>query len=177
MVNMHHITLGIVDLDILYKSFCLETLIRNEKIRFPHKMQAASFLSANDNLFQFLDKPHGNIFMDVVINQLVYPMHYVSSENVRYMYKAKNKWMYSDVTVYDECRYIYEWLPTVSLMKSIKDQVSPQYVFRYAIDGLIKQREQYNNEFFYQGAVISGNNNDEFSIKRIPKRVNLNERR
>lgn len=167
----------IVDLDILYKSFCLETLIRNEKIRFPHKMQAASFLSANDNLFQFLDKPHGNIFMDVVINQLVYPMHYVSSENVRYMYKAKNKWMYSDVTVYDECRYIYEWLPTVSLMKSIKDQVSPQYVFRYAIDGLIKQREQYNNEFFYQGAVISGNNNDEFSIKRIPKRVNLNERR
>lgn len=166
-----------VDLSTLYEAFALETLIRKEYIEFPKKLHVSEFISGDDNLYQFLDRPHENLFMDVIINQLVYPMHYVASLNARYMYKARTKWMYSDITVYDECRYIYEWLPTVSMMRSIKEEPSVQYIFRFAADGLIKQRENYNNEFLYQGAVISGMNNDEFSAKKICDRINLNERR
>ena len=65
--------------------------------------------------------------------------------------------MYTDITVYDECRYIYEWLPAADQIYGAFRNISWQYIFRFGMDGLIKQRSKYNNEFLYQGSVISNN--------------------
>lgn len=58
--------------------------------------------------------------------------------------------MYTDVTIYDECRYIYEWLPGLHQIESSFENISWQYVFRFALDGLVKMRQNYNNEFFFR---------------------------
>lgn len=121
------------------------------------------------SIYQFLDKVHMNMVYDIVINQLAYPYHNVMHKNKRFLYRAKKKRMYTDITIYDECRYIYEWLPAIDQLYSAFMNKSWQYVFRFALDGLVKQREAYNNEFFYQGSVVS------YTVKDFPK-IELSER-
>jgi len=111
-------------------------------------------------LYQFLDIPTSGLFLDLSINQLAYPMHYVSKLTNRLSYRAKDTIMYLDAMMFDECRYIYDWMPSIDQVVNSFQNLSWQYVFRFAVDGLVKQRLKYNNEYFYQGSVIS---------KEIPK--------
>lgn len=111
--------------------------------------------NSKDEIYQFLDKPNIGIVLDVIINQFAYPLHYNSKAIRRYKYKAKQTEMFLDVIVLDECRYIYEWLPSLHQIKHAFTNLSWQYVFRFALDGLVKQRIKYNNEYFFQGSVIS----------------------
>lgn len=110
---------------------------------------------SGQGIYQFLDKPSSSLLMDVLINQFAYPLHYNSNAIRRYSYKAKQMEMFMDVIVLDECRYIYEWLPSLHQIKHAFTNLSWQYVFRFALDGLVKQRMKYNNEYFFQGSVIS----------------------
>ena len=129
------------------------------------------YFEKTTEIHQFLDKPHSNLIFDAIINQLIYPMHFNPDRNDRYMYKAKKRDMYTDVSIYDECRYIYEWLPGIHQIKSAFDNASWQYVFRFCIDGLIRTRIDFNNEFFYQGSVVQ-HNSGEFKKSSINSRIN-----
>jgi len=126
----------------------------------------------SDSMYQFLDKPNKNLFLDLAINQFSYPMHHVTHSADRITYKAKDTKMYMDLMVFDDCRYIYEWLPAVNQIKNAFQNLSWQYVFRFAVDGLVKQRLKYNNEFFFQGSVISKEING-FKEQHIKERKNL----
>ena len=44
------------------------------------------FFAGNEAIYQFLDKPHSNLIIDAIINQLVYPMHFCPWKNWRYKY-------------------------------------------------------------------------------------------
>lgn len=132
------------------------------------------YFEDSKNIYQFLDKPHSNLIFDAVINQLIYPMHFNPDVNERYLYKAKTREMFTDISVYDECRYIYEWLPAMHQLKSAFENLSWQYVFRFALDGLIKTRTSYNNEFFYQGAVVQ-HEDGTFAKGRVPDRIYIDD--
>jgi len=80
--------------------------------------------------------------------------------------------MFIDVVVLDECRYIYEWLPSIHQIKNAFLNLNWQYVFRFALDGLVKQRINYNNEFFFQGSVIP-RDIEEFKSKVIKDRITI----
>lgn len=126
----------------------------------------------NNEVYQFCDKAHFNMIYDIIINQITYPYHNVVDNNIRLLYTAKRKRMYTDLTVYDECRYIYEWIPAVDQIYGAFQNRSWQYVFRFGMDGLIKQRGNYNNEFFYQGSVVS-NKIEGFSQKVMKNRERI----
>lgn len=128
------------------------------------------YFEKSNNIYQFLDKPHSNLLFDMIINQLAYPLHYNIPQNLRYQYIAKSTFMFTDVTVYDECRYIYEWLPAIHQAVSAFENISWQYVFRFALDGLVKMRQKYNNEFFFQGSIVP-NTVKEFESKELAKRI------
>ena len=131
-------------------------LLRQEKIELREEVEdIKNYFENGKNMYQFLDRPHSNMLFDVIINQLAYPLHYNISQNRRYKYTAKVMHMYMDVSIYDECRYVYEWIPALHQIVSAFENVSWQYVFRFALDGLVKMRQNFNNEFFFQGAVIS----------------------
>lgn len=131
-----------------------------------------SYFDAAEGIYQFLDKPNGSLLLDVIINQLSYPLHYNSLAIKRYKYKAKTMDMFMDIVVLDECRYIYEWLPSLHQIKNAFTNLSWQYVFRFALDGLVKQRINYNNEYFFQGSVISKEIKG-FESKKIRKRITV----
>lgn len=136
---------------------------------------AIFFFDDPKNMYQFLDKPDKILFLDSVINQISYPMHYCSNKIERYSYIAKNTKMFTDLIVFDECRYIYDWLPAIDQIKNAFSNKSWQYTFRFALDGLVKQRINYNNEFFFKGSVINKNIKP-FESKTISKRIQIEER-
>ena len=122
-------------------------------------------------MYQFLDNVNPSLFFDIVINQLACPMHSNTAQINSYCYCAKQTDMYTDVLVFDECRYIYEWPPAIHQIKNMISNKSWQYIFRFALDALVKQRINYSNEFFFQGSVISKNEKN-FSAKiRADRRI------
>ncbi len=132
-----------------------------------------SFFENNPLMFQFLDKPNQTLFFDSVINQLSHPMHYASDKAMRLTYIAKQKRMFTDLHLFDECRYIYDWLPAIHQIQHAFSNPSWQYTYRFALDGLIKQRIKYNNEFFFQGSVIL-KSTPGFEEKTMPDRIKIN---
>ncbi|MBY6934390.1 hypothetical protein FDB44_12235 [Clostridium botulinum] len=141
------------NIDLLRSMRIIENIKNGDNIRGDIKELFEYFDSGS--MYQFLDKPSKNMFLDLTINQLSYPMHYVSHSAKRISYRAKETKMFMDAMIFDECRYIYEWLPAIHQIKNAFQNLSWQYVFRFAVDGLVKQRFNYNNEFFFQGSVIS----------------------
>lgn len=131
------------------------------------------FFDKKQSMYQFLDKPNRILFYDAVINQLSHPMHYVSDKTHRLTYVAKKKRMFTDLILFDECRYLYDWLPAIHQIPNAFSNPSWQYTFRFALDGLIKQRINYNNEFFFQGSVVRKNIRG-FEDKLIQKRIKFN---
>lgn len=157
--------------DALIKGLKVSILLKKDRLKLKEDIECVRrFFEHSDNLYQFLDKPHSNMFFDIILNQLAYPLHYNISKSRRYEYIAKTNNMYVDISVYDECRYIYEWLPAIHQVTSAFANKSWQYVFRFALDGLVKMRQNYNNEFFFQGAVIS-NKVEQFSNQKLQERI------
>lgn len=139
----------------LLKSLTQYQMVKSNKIHYTDDAEDLyNYFEKRGNLHQFLDKPHSNLLFDVLLNQLAYPFHCNTNKILRYKYTAKSTAMYTDVTAYDECRYIYEWLPALHQISDAFRDCSCQYVFRFALDGLVKSRQLYNNEFFYQGSVV-----------------------
>lgn len=125
--------------------------------------------------YQFLDRPFGGMYLDFIINQLAYPMHAKTSGIKRFRYCAKETEMFTDVIPLDECRYIYDWLPGMHQVKLAYEDNSWQDVFRFALDGLVKQRLKYNNEFFFRGSVID-KYEDGFEEKTLDERKVIERR-
>lgn len=160
--------------DALLKGLKIIILLRKGKIQLKKDVQEIKeYFETNKKIYQFLDKPHSNLFFDIIINQLAYPMHNNVQYSERFRYIAKTNCMYTDVTIYDECRYIYEWLPGLHQIESSFENISWQYVFRFALDGLVKMRQNYNNEFFFQGSIVS-NTVQGFSSKKLKERILIN---
>lgn len=139
----------------------------------PSIIETVRFFDDKTAMYQFLDEPNRILFVDSAINQLSYPMHYCSDLCMRLTYKAKQTRMFTDLLVFDECRYVYDWLPAIHQIPNAFKNVSWQYTYRFALDGLIKQRINYNNEFFFQGSVIQKNIQG-FEAKCIPERITIN---
>lgn len=114
-----------------------------------------AFFDAPNNIYQFLDRTGSSLLFDVVINQLSYPLHSNTGQSCSFQYCAKQTQMFTDVILLDECRYLYEWLPTIHQIEHAMRNKGWQYVFRFALDSLVKQRLNYNNEFFFQGSVVA----------------------
>lgn len=146
-----------------------QNMIKGNEIVNERLKDAISFFNQENSVFQFLDKPDSSLYVDLLINQMGYPLHFVTDKIKRFEYQAKTNIMMLDIIPYDECRYIYEWLPaTDQILKAYEDK-SWQYVFRFAVDGLVKNRISVNNDIFYKGSVIS-RKIDGFKTKEICER-------
>jgi hypothetical protein len=123
-------------------------------------------------MHMFCDAPTYTLAFDLLVNQLSYPMHYSVDPIRRWSYLAKNTRMFTDVVFLDECRYIYEWLPTIDLLESGFLDIRQQLTYRFALDGLAKNRRWYNTEYFYGAAVIDQHTRS-FEAKVLAPRVTL----
>lgn len=154
-------------LDSLFDAFKMLIELQNGEANYKNLDEILDYFEGKE-IYRFLDNVHKNMYFDIVFNQITYPMHYNGKLNWRCDYVAKHNRMFMDLTFFDECRYIYEWLPAMHQIKSAFLNKSWQYVFRFALDGLVKSRKKYNNELFFQGTVVSAQ--EEFGVTEIKPR-------
>ncbi|MCX7586357.1 class I SAM-dependent methyltransferase [Phenylobacterium sp. 58.2.17] len=93
--------------------------------------------------------------------QLAYPTHPNVRETRRFRYVAEGKQtpMFMDVIAFDECRYVYDWLSALHLTPEDWGDLSAQLTFRFALDGIAKDKRWMGDDFLY-GCHVVGENAD-----------------
>ncbi|CAO3416982.1 hypothetical protein [Azospirillum argentinense] len=97
------------------------------------------------------DVPTDEIGFYPAFAQLAYPAHANVREAKRFRYVAEGKTteMFTDVLVFDECRYVYDWLSAPHLINGDWDNVSTQLTFRFALDAIAKNCFRFSDDFLY----------------------------
>ncbi|NER79220.1 MAG: class I SAM-dependent methyltransferase [Leptolyngbya sp. SIO1D8] len=110
---------------------------------------------------------------ELLFRQLAVPYHVNIERTKRWTYLAKETRMFMDMTVLDECRYVYDWMPTIDMIEAGMDSIDRQLCYRFALDALGKNRRWYNNEYFYGTAVVD-QFKEGFRAKILEPRIVIN---
>jgi len=126
------------------------------------------------NMFLTCDIPMKNLLVELLIGLYGYPCIAHAGKNLGLKYKAKETWMYSNVFVFDQCRYLYDFLPTLDLWESFFENFSNQTIIRGCIDEIRRNHLYLNSSFFKWGFIedIHG----KFGHAQLSERINLNDK-
>ncbi|WP_329742894.1 hypothetical protein [Dyella sp. A6] len=92
--------------------------------------------------------------IEALFRQVATPYQVNVEETRRWSYQAKETPMFMDMLILDECRYLYDWMPTADMFSKAFTNLERQLVYRFALDGVAKHCRWYNPEFFLGTAVI-----------------------
>jgi len=92
--------------------------------------------------------------VELLFRQVAVPYHVNVERTRRWRYQAKDTPMFMDMTILDECRYLYDWMPTTEMVSAGFSNIERQLAYRFALDGVSKHRRWYNSEYFFGTAVI-----------------------
>lgn len=109
----------------------------------------------HQSIYPFCDLFLFHQVKEVLFRQLSVPYHVNIEQTQRWTYKAKDTQMYMDLFVLDECRYLYDWMPSFDMFYSGMQDIERQFSFRFILDAVAKHRMIYNNEFFFGTASVS----------------------
>lgn len=108
--------------------------------------------------YQFCDLVLFHQIIELLFRQVSVPYHVNIKKTERWKYTAKETPMFMDMIVFDECRYLYDWMPTSDMISAGISDLQRQLSYRFVLDGVAKHRRWYNPEYFFGTAVI-----DQFS--------------
>jgi hypothetical protein len=124
------------------------------------------------NYYQFCDVVLFHQIKELLFRQVAVPYHVNVEKTRRWKYKAKSTVMYVDMLVMDECRYLYDWMPTADMLSAGMTNIERQLAYRFALDGVAKHRRWYNNEYFFGTAVVD-QDTEPFEAKTLKLRETL----
>lgn len=124
------------------------------------------------NYYQFCDLVLEHQIVELLFRQIAVPYHVNVEKTRRWRYQAKDTPMFMDMTIVDECRYLYDWMPTIEMVSAGFSDIERQLAYRFALDGVSKHRRWYNSEYFFGTAVID-QFTDPFEAKILHPRANL----
>ncbi len=103
----------------------------------------------------------------LVYGQLAYPSFPVVDKLLRLRYTAKERQMFSDVFIFDQCRYIFDQFPSVHSAAAL---LAPKkrMVLQMALDGMRMQLNTISNKYFWNVAVLHKD-----SFHNIPQRQEI----
>lgn len=104
--------------------------------------------------YQFCDLVLEHQIVELLFRQVAVPYHVNVERTRRWRYQAKDTPMFMDMTILDECRYLYDWMPTTEMVSAGFSNIERQLAYRFALDGVSKHRRWYNSEYFFGTAVI-----------------------
>lgn len=131
-----------------------------------NKLKGVNWMS---NYYQFCDFFLFHQAKEVLFRQLAVPYHVNVEATKRWKYTAKDTPMYMDMLILDECRYLYDWMPTIDMMKHSLTDIERQLSFRFVLDAISKHRRYLSTEVFY-GTACVGSNNKGFETKILEPR-------
>ena len=106
----------------------------------------------NSSKFMFCDPPREEDYLCLTVGllygQMAYPSFPVINKSLRLKYTAKDRQMFSDVFIFDKCRYLYENFPSIHFCELAMKELWQQMVFRMVVDGLRKHIAYVYNDVF-----------------------------
>lgn len=111
--------------------------------------------------------------LDILMRQICVPYHYNMKLIKRWVYKAKQTEMFLDVLPLEECRYLYDWMPTIDMFESGIDNIERQLIFRFVMDGLSKHNHWYSEEFL-SGTAVTSMDEPGFNVLELNERIRIN---
>ena len=106
----------------------------------------------NSSKFMFCDPPREEDYLCLTVGllygQMAYPSFPVINKSLRLKYTAKDRQMFSDVFIFDKCRYLYENFPSIHFCEFAMKELWQQMVFRMVADGLRKHIAYVYNDVF-----------------------------
>lgn len=118
------------------------------------------------------DMPMKNLLVELLIGLYGHPYIANSEKVLSLKYKAKETWMYSNVFVFDQCRYLYDFMPTIDLWQSFFDNLANQTVIRACMDGIRRNHIALNSSLFKWAFIEDVHG--EFGCSQLSDRINLN---
>ena len=122
--------------------------------------------------YQFCDLMLEHQIVELLFRQIAVPYHVNVEMTRRWRYQAKDTPMFMDLTIMDECRYLYDWMPTTEMISAGFSDLERQLAYRFALDGVSKHRRWYNPEYFHGTAIID-QFTEPFEAKILKLRVQL----
>jgi hypothetical protein len=145
----------------------------NQDKFYSEKLRDLSQRRWHQETYQFCDLVLFHQIKELLFRQIAVPYHINIERTKRWTYLAKDTRMFMDMIVLDECRYVYDWMPTVDMIEAGMDSIDRQLCYRFALDALGKHRRWYNNEYFFGTAVISQFQKS-FEAKCLAPRIIIN---
>lgn len=126
-----------------------------------------------DNMPMLCDVPTTEIGFYPVFAQLAYPAHPNVRECKRFRYVAEGKVtsMFMDVIAFDECRYVHDWISALHLTPEDWEDLSTQLTFRFALDGIAREKRWMGDDFLYGCHVVG--ESKEFPMSDLEPRLDL----
>lgn len=121
--------------------------------------------------YQFCDLLLFHQILESVCRQICIPYHVNIEKTKRWQYAAKQTPMYMDMLILDECRYSYDWMPTLSMIESGLINLERQLAYRFSLDGISKHNRWYIPELFF-GTAIVDQYTEHFEAKKLyPRQI------
>ncbi len=121
---------------------------------------------------QFCDLVLFHQIMELLFRQVANPYQVNVEKTRRWRYQAKDTPMFMDMLILDECRYLYDWMPTADMFSAGISNIERQLVYRFVLDGIAKHRRWYNAEYFFGTAVVDQYTNA-FKAKTLKQRETI----
>lgn len=112
--------------------------------------------------------------LEAWVRQLSVPYQLNIEKTRRWTYKAKETRMFTDLLLFDECRYVYDWMPTIDMWLGNRHDIDLELSFRFALDALAKHARWYYNDDFFSGANVVATSLEGFDAPVLKKRVIVN---
>lgn len=120
--------------------------------------------------YQFCDMFLFHQIKDLLVRQISVPYQVNVEKTRRWTYQAKETKMFTDMIVLDECRYMYDWMPTIDMLEQNLQNIEHELSFRYVADALGKHNRWYQEEVFSGMAVIDMDEQG-FKVKAFEERI------
>jgi len=108
-----------------------------------------------NNYHPFCDLFLFHQLLELIFRQIATPYQYNAENLMRWTYRAKETDMFMDLMILDECRYLYDWMPTADMIGNSISNIERQLSFRFVLDAIRKHIRWYNNEIFFGTGVVS----------------------
>lgn len=162
------------EFELIYNLELLHLLISSNYSKFHSvKLMELDKRKWHQEMYQFCDLVLFDQIKDLLFRQLAFPYHVNIEKTKRWTYIAKDTRMFMDMIILDQCRYIYDWMPTVDIIEAAMDSTDRQLCYRFALDALRKHTRWYNNEYFFGTAVID-QFKEGFKAKSLEPRIKIN---
>jgi len=90
--------------------------------------------------------------LEVLLAQIVVPYYCNVGKTKRWTYRAKQHKMFTDLFIYDQARYIFDWLPTPEMISNLNFDLQIELSIRYLLDAFSK------NNFYFLSHLFCGCN-------------------